>query len=276
MSAPARYGGLPMDPAAVPGEPLALLPGLPFGYPGASVVIVGPTGRGRSSLVQAALYDAALTGADCAYIGSEVTGEEFNARAADLAGRRGEPVTDELRSKVAHVRYLDIASTIPQAWQDPAGWLEEIVSRYRWVAIDPLSAVASALGLDFDRNAEYVSFYDRLILPATSRSVGSALVDNIGHAEDAKARAKGASAKQDRADVTITCSLSASPPGLIVKGGKRLLLRDKVLACPPVQHATAMACASIVAAEAMTLASSARRARSTGTAVVEVVGARAT
>src|SRR4051794_33823222 len=73
--------GGPVDPAAEPPAPLPPVPGFPFSYPGACAVIVGPTGGGRSSLVQAALYDAARAGQDCAYLGSEVGPGEFNARA---------------------------------------------------------------------------------------------------------------------------------------------------------------------------------------------------
>jgi hypothetical protein len=219
-SARAWIAGEPMDPAATPPEPLPALPGVPFAHRGASVVIVGPTGRGRSSLVQAGLYDAALAGLDGAYLGSEITREEFDARAADLARRRGEAITAKLRAQLAHVRYLDLASVIAHAWGDPAGWLEEVTRRYRIVGIDPLSAVASALGLDFDNNAAYVSFFDRLVQPAATQGVAFLLVDNVGHSEEARSRAKGASAKHDRADVTIACTLTTNPAGLAVKAGK--------------------------------------------------------
>jgi len=220
MSARDRIAGEPMDPAATPGEPLPSLPGCPFGYPGASVLIVGPTGRGRSSLVEAMLYDAALAGASGAYLGSEVGREEFNARAADIAKRRGDHADQELRGRLANCRYLDLADVIPWARTEPTEWTELIAERYVSIAIDPLSAVASCLGADFDSNRDYCEFYDRLILPLIQRGVGVVLVDNVGHSEEAKARAKGASAKQDRADVTISCALSANPPGLIVKAGK--------------------------------------------------------
>jgi hypothetical protein len=217
-----------MDPAATPPEPLPALPGFPFLHAGACAVIVGPTGGGRSSLVQAGLYDAARAGMSCAYLGGEVTAEEFNARAAMLAQRRGDTVDEQTRAQLARVRYLDLASVIVRAWdrRDPrmtsgSSWADLILARYQLIAIDPLSAVASALDLDFDKsNAEYVRFHDALIQPLVARGAGVVLVDNVGHDPDAKSRAKGASAKQDRADLTFSCSLSANPPGLIVKAGK--------------------------------------------------------
>ena len=97
--APPPYwlNGAPMDPLAVPAEPLPTVPGFPYAHRGAGVVIVGPTGGGRSSLVEAGLYDAACAGLRCAYLGGEVTEGEFNARAADLASRRGDAVDEELR-----------------------------------------------------------------------------------------------------------------------------------------------------------------------------------
>jgi hypothetical protein len=217
----AWLAGTAMDPTAATVEPLPTLPGFPFLHAGTGAVIVGPTGGGRSSLVQAGLYDAAIAGQRCAYLGCEVTEAEFNARAAILAQRRGDDVDDELRERLALVRYLDLSSVIVQAWGDPAAWLEGIVASYDLLAIDPLSAVASALDLDFDKsNAEFIRAYDRLLQPLTAAGVAVVLVDNVGHAVEAKARAKGVSAKQDRADITFSCALSANPVGLILKAHK--------------------------------------------------------
>ena len=44
------------------------------------------------------------------------------------------------------------------------------------------------------------------------------MLDNIGHASDAAKRAKGVSAKSDRADLTLTCE--SAPGGLIVRTRK--------------------------------------------------------
>ena len=213
--------GTPMDPAATPAEPLPPLPGFPFLIASTAAIIVGPTGGGRSSLLQAAMYDAAAGGLRCAYLGSEVTEPEFNARAADLANRRGDEIDEELRTQLGLVRYLDLAGVIAHAWEHAPEWVDGIVGRYDIVGIDPLSAVASALDLDFDqRNAEFIRFYDRLVAPLTVAGVTVAMTDNLGHAIEAKSRAKGVSAKQDRADLTFACTLSAAPLGLIVKAKK--------------------------------------------------------
>ncbi len=213
--------GTPMDPAAATTEPLPALPGFPFLHAGSGSMIVGPTGRGRSSLIQACLYDAAIAGENCAYLGCEVTADEFNVRAAILAKLRGDRVDDEIRARLAHIRYLDLGSVIVQGWTNPQVWVELIASRYRLIALDPLSAAAAALDLDFDKsNHDFIRFYDRLIQPLTAQGVTVAIVDNVGHAEEARTRAKGASAKSDRADLTFSCSLSTTPPGLIVKAGK--------------------------------------------------------
>jgi len=210
-----------MDPAAVAVEPLRELRGFPFLHAGAGVLISGPTGGGRSSLVQACAYDAARAGLQVAYLGSEVTEGEFHARAADLASRRGDQVDDQLREQLARVRYLNLASVIARAWQDPEEWAAEIAGRFDVVLIDPLSAVASMLDLDFDKsNAEFVRFYDRLVQPAVAVGVAVVMLENIGHALEARSRAKGASAKQDRADLTFSCKLTAQPVGLIVTAHK--------------------------------------------------------
>jgi hypothetical protein len=85
--------GEPMDPTATPAEPLRTIPGVPFLHAGTAAVISGPTGAGRSSLIQAGLYDSARAGTGAAYLGSEVTLPEFNARAADLARGVGSGLT---------------------------------------------------------------------------------------------------------------------------------------------------------------------------------------
>jgi hypothetical protein len=211
--------GTPLDPLAVPAEPLPALPGLPFAHRGSGVVLVGATGGGRSSLIEAGLYDAARAGLRCAYLGCEVTPDEFNARAADLAKRRGHPVDDDLRSRLASVRYLDLPSVIVKANTDPGMWARGMIDAYDIVAIDPLSAVASALGLDFDKaNSDYVSFHDRLVQPLIAGNLLVIVADNIGHSAEAKNRAKGASAKQDRADIVLTCA--PSKPGLVIRARK--------------------------------------------------------
>ncbi len=211
--------GEPMDPSATPAEPMEPLEGLPMTYPGACGLIVGPTGGGRSMLLQACLYDSALAGLRGAYLGCEIVEDEFHARAAEIAECRGDRVDDELRALLARVRYLDLASTIVHANAHPDEWAAGIAARYHWIAIDPLSAVASALDLDFENsNAEYVAFHARLIEPLTRHGLPVALVDNIGHGDTARARAKGASAKQDKADVVLACTSTSS--GLAVRASK--------------------------------------------------------
>lgn len=215
--------GAPMDPLAVSAEPQAPLPGFPFMHAGGGAALIsGPTGAGRSSLIQACAYDAARAGLRVAYLGSEVTEPEFNARAADLAARRRDTVDQLLTDELARVRYINLPSAITQAWADPALWVEGVCSRlFDIVAMDPTSAVASALDLDFDKsNADFVRFYDRLVQPLVDRGVAVVLLENIGHATEARTRAKGASAKQDRADLTFSCVLKTQPAALIVTARK--------------------------------------------------------
>lgn len=82
--------------------------------------------------------------------------------------------------------------------------------------------MASALGLDFDKsNADYVAVYDRLVQPLVTAGLLVVLLDNVGHALDAKNRAKGASAKSDRADLTFSCKLVTRPvPAMILTAQK--------------------------------------------------------
>ena len=162
-----------------------------------------------------------VVGVRVAYLGSEVTEPEFNARAADLAQRRGDRIDDQLREELSRVRYLNLASVAMKAWKFPAEWLGEATDRFDVVAFDPLSAVASALDLDFDKsNNDFVRFYDRTIQPLVDAGVSVVMLENIGHAIEARTRAKGASAKQDRADLTFSCALRANPTGLLLTARK--------------------------------------------------------
>ncbi len=213
--------GAPMNPLAVAPEPLPSLPGFPFLHAGAGAVIVGPTGKGRSALIEACLYDAARARLRCIYLGSEITQPEFDARAALLADVRGDEVDESLLEDLANVRYLHLAATIAQAWGDPEAWVDGVAGRYEVVAIDPLSRVANALDLDFDKaNLDFTGFYNRLIQPLVSRGVTVAMVDNVGHAQEAKRRAKGVSAKGDLVDLSFSCGANANPVGLSIKADK--------------------------------------------------------
>jgi hypothetical protein len=211
--------GEPMDPARTPGEPMTPLPGTPL-PPGQVILLTGPTGGGRSMLAEAMHYDSARAGVPSAYFGAEITRDEYDARSAEIASRRGDKLTPELRGELQRARYMDLPEAITRAWADPTAWLATIAERYRWITLDPLSHVASALGLDFDSNTEYAKFHDGLVGSLARAGVTVLMCDNIGHSDDAKGRAKGASAKGDRADVTLSCSRAANPPGLAIKATK--------------------------------------------------------
>src|SRR5262249_23176288 len=152
------------------------LAGFPFLHAGVAALISGPTGKGRSSLVQVGVYDAARAGKRCAYLGSEVTKDEFDARAAHLADVRRDEVNEEFCERLARARYLELSSVITQAWDNPGDWLLGISGAYDLVAIDPLSSVGSALDLDFEGNADFIRFYDRLVQPVISAGVAIVLV----------------------------------------------------------------------------------------------------
>ena len=87
--------------------------------------------------------------------------------------------------------------------------------------IDPLSTVASVLDLDFDKsNAEFVRFYDRLVQPLAAAGVAVVMLENIGHAIEARGRAKGASAKADRPDLTFIVQAPRESRGARVDRGQ--------------------------------------------------------
>src|SRR3954447_18587391 len=135
-ASPSWLEGQPMDPLATPAETVPCLPGVPFAYAGAAALVVGPTGGGRSSLVQAALYDAARAGLRCAYLGSEIGAEEFDARAAGIAAARDDLADEGLRRELAAVRYLDLFDVISAAWREPEAWIAGVSASYALVAVD--------------------------------------------------------------------------------------------------------------------------------------------
>ena len=77
--------GIPLNPLSVANKLLPPLPGFPYLSEGNVAVIAGPTGGGRSALVELGLYEAALAGLRCAYFGAEIDSGEFAARARMIA-----------------------------------------------------------------------------------------------------------------------------------------------------------------------------------------------
>jgi hypothetical protein len=218
--------GSAVNPCAVPTTPLPALDGFPF-IPaiGCSVQVSGETGGGRSTLAEAGLYDAARAGLECLYIANEVSYEEFCARAATMAQARGDALDDGLLGDLARIRYADVGTVLTNAWAHPDVWAD---AGFDVVVIDPLSSAEATLELDFESNRDYVRFYERLVQPLVDRGVVVILLDNIGHAEEAKHRAKGASAKADKADLTFTCIRKTSPEALVIKAKKVRSVRADV------------------------------------------------
>jgi hypothetical protein len=211
--------GQPMDIRAEIPARLAPLAGYPFACRGQGVIISGPTGGGRSSLVQACAYDGALEGVRTVYLGHEISQEEFNARGARLAALRGHEDDDEIVDVLCrNVRYLPLMETIRSGDGARERWAEDMSHAYDVVIFDPMSAIASALGLNFDSNEEYARFYDRLVQPLTARGVAVVKLDNVGHGPDSAQRPKGASAKLDRADLVLSCS--SHREGLLITARK--------------------------------------------------------
>ena len=208
--------GAPMDPCAVSPEPLAALAGFPFLHAGASAVIPGPTGGGRSMVAQACAYDAARGGLRSVPLGSEVTKAELNARAAIIAEKRGDDPA-EVQAELARVRYLDLTDTLTSARRDPATW-----SRARPTATTSSSSTRSTTPWRSplrtgEQNRDYVRFYREFVGPLTDRGVAVVMLDDIGHAQDAADRAMGASAKGHKAHLTFHCTAETDPLALRLK-----------------------------------------------------------
>jgi hypothetical protein len=218
--------GSPMDPCAVPFDPLPTLAGFPFMHAAMAAVIAGPTGRGRSSLIEACAYDAARKGLQVAYLGSEVTDQEFNARAALLAEKRGDDPED-VREDLARVRYLDLRDTLERAWKKPKQWVEGAGRFYDVVIIDPVGDALETLRLE-DTNEDYRRFYGRLIEPLRKHTAAVVMLDNVGHSDDARERPLGPSSKMHKADLMFSCEAQDEPPALQMTLRKRRTIRSSL------------------------------------------------
>ena len=118
-------GGEPMDPTLADGEPLPPLAGFPFLHAGAGAVISGPTGGGRSSLLQAAHTTRHAPG-----FGSPISAARSPRPSSTPAPPTSPNVAatssdDERLAALARVRYLNLASTIARAYENPSDWVEE-------------------------------------------------------------------------------------------------------------------------------------------------------
>lgn len=200
--------GIGMDPTAEPLEPLPYIDGFPFMHAASSAIISGKTGGGRSYLMEACAYDAAKAGVRVLYAGSEITLPEFHARSADIAQRRQDDLSDPILRALLdeNVRYLPLVDLLQAAWANPVAWRTQVPERYDVVILDPVSAIADALGLDFLKdNAEYTRFYNTLIQPLVTAGLAVLMPDNEGHAEEAQGRPMGVAQKGNVGDLRFAC-----------------------------------------------------------------------
>ena len=212
------------DFSATRPTPKPAIPGYPYLIAGACALISGPTGRGRSSLVQVGVYDGAKAGIRSLYLGGEISKEEWDARAYFIAGARGDVITTELRAQLERFgHYERIGNVIEPAKQHTAEWIDAVAQRYDVLIIDPLTEVADMLGLNFQTSAEdYTGFYVPLIQPLVDRGLGVVLIDNVAHDVEKKDRASGTAAKINKADLLFTCrSYEGWRTGLYIENTKR-------------------------------------------------------
>lgn len=210
--------GVPMNPLASRTEPLPVVVGFPFLHAGMAAVIAGPTGGGRSMMVEACAYDAAREGLRVLYLGGEITEAEFHDRAADIAERRGHTLDADLIGQIASSRYVDLVETLTAAWRRPERWVQD-AARYDVVVIDPLGDALEAVDLE-DKNREYRRFYLRLIEPLRNAGPAVLMLDNVGYAEDAQHRPIGPSAKKHKADLVFSCTVQEEPLALRIVARK--------------------------------------------------------
>lgn len=203
-----------------PPPPLAAVPGFPFLYAGANAHMSGPTGAGKSAVIQACSHDAAAAGIRVLYVSFEIDGDEANARATEIAIARGDHdrpgVIQALRTNLV---FADGWTLIPAVYGEPAAWPLALRERgFQIVIIDPASAATSCVGLDDNDNADWMRWRGRVISPLRDAGVASVVADNIGHDQKASKRSKGASQKGNAADVELYSKRGGEPadPALVL------------------------------------------------------------
>ena len=172
---------------------LQALPGFPFAYPGALVHLSGPTGRGKSAIAEAGAVDAAIAGLRVLYVSFEIAADEFNARATLITLARD--LDDQARQRLPqHLTFANGYLLLPLVKQLPRAWPAATRALFDVIVIDPAGYAANSLGLNDQDNADWARFHGLILAPLQGHTAALVL-DNIGHATEAKTRSMGASRK---------------------------------------------------------------------------------
>ena len=138
------------------------------------------------------------------YLSGEVTHAEFNSRARHISETRDGELTDQAaRAWLERVAFADAAEALPVIWGLQAAW-KAVCADYALVVLDAVSDAGGALNLKFaSDNDDWLAFWRGFAHPCQGR-VALLLLDNIGHAEDSRTRALGASAKGHKVDIRLS------------------------------------------------------------------------
>lgn len=216
----AVLGALPVDVRAATLDPFDPLPGAPFLVPGATAQLAGPEGSGKSQVAQIIAYDVALAGGCALYLAGEVTLDEFRTRARDISEARDGELTDEA-AKVwrERVAFADVGDALPAIWRHLDAW-SVVCAEFSFIVLDAVSDAGAALGLKFARdNDDWGAFFQAFVKPCQGR-VALLMLDNVGHGEDAKTRALGASAKGHKVDIRLSSKSRDRPLSLVITAEK--------------------------------------------------------
>jgi len=212
----AVLGALPVDIRTAALDPLSPLPGAPFLLAGATAQLAGPEGAGKSQVAQTIAYDVARVG-QVLYLAGEITHVEFTTRARKITQAREGEISDiAARLWRERVTFADPDDVLPVIRRYPGAW-QAVCGDFALVVLDAVSDAGAALELKFARdNDDWLAFHQLFVKPCQGR-VCLLMLDNIGHAEDSRTRALGASAKGHKVDIRLSSKRRDEPLSLIIR-----------------------------------------------------------
>lgn len=168
----------------------------PWLIAGKRYLIAAPAGAGKSLVTLVIADDVVEAGGTVAIFDVENGADEYARRQADILDARGRMDSGSARGCVERLRYFEFPA-LSVNWR-AEDWAQALAG-VDLAIFDSSRLVLSSAGLAEDSNDDYATFVNALLVPLARAGTATIVLDNMGHAETARAR--GASAKADLNEV---------------------------------------------------------------------------